>query len=262
MTIAFIQARMGSIRLPNKVMKLVNGKPLIEYLLLRVSKAKLIDKVVVATSVNSNNDPLVSFVNSIGFETYRGSEQDVLSRFYEAAKFYNATTVLRITADCPLVDPTIIDTLMEDYFKSDSDYTTNTLPPTYPDGLDVEVFSFKSLVRAYREASAPNEREHVTPYIRYSGKFTIQNRINEIDYSDRRWTVDEEDDFEVVANVFKYFNPDIYFDWHKIIELEILKPELFQYNKHISRNEGAELTDEEKRQKRNVNTSVYTKKNK
>ena len=113
MTIAFVQARMGSIRLPNKVMKLVNGKPLIEYLLLRVSKAKLIDKVVVATSVNSNNDPLVSFVNSIGFEAYRGSEQDVLSRFYEAAKFYNATTVLRITADCPLVDPVLIDSLID-----------------------------------------------------------------------------------------------------------------------------------------------------
>jgi glutamate-1-semialdehyde 2,1-aminomutase len=260
MTIAFIQARMESIRLPNKVMKLVNGKPLIEYLLLRVSKAKLINKVVVATSVNSNNDPLVSFVNSIGFETFRGSEQDVLCRFYEAAKFYNATTVLRITADCPLVDPNIIDSMMEDYFKSDSDYTTNTLPPTYPDGLDVEVFSFKSLERTYREASAPNEREHVTPYIRYSGKFTIQNRINEIDYSDRRWTVDEEDDFEVVANVFKYFNPDIYFDWNKIIEFENLNPDFFQKNKHIRRNEGAELSDVQKLQKRDAITIDVSKK--
>ena len=260
MTIAFIQARMGSIRLPNKLMKMVNGKPLIEYLLLRVAKAKLIDKIVVATSVNSNNDALVSFVNSIGFETYRGSEQDVLSRFYEAAKFYNATTVLRITADCPLVDSILIDSLIQDYFKSDSDYTTNTLPPTYPDGLDVEVFSFKSLEQAYREATAPNEREHVTPYIRYSGKFTIQNRINEINYSDRRWTVDEEDDFEVVANVFKYFNPDIYFDWNKIIEFENLNPDFFQKNKHIQRNEGAELTDEEKLQKREAITIDVSKK--
>jgi len=250
MTIAFIQARMGSIRLPNKVMKLVNGKPLIEYLLLRVSKAKLIDKVVVATSVNGNNDVLVSFVNSLGFETYRGNEQDVLSRFYEAAKFYNATTILRITADCPLVDPILIDSLIENYFKSDADYATNTLPPTYPDGLDVEVFSFKSLEQAYIEATAPNEREHVTPYIRHSGKFTIENKINEIDYSDKRWTVDEEDDFEVVSNVFKYFHPDIYFEWYKIIELENLRPELFQKNKHIRRNEGAELTYEEKLQKR------------
>jgi spore coat polysaccharide biosynthesis protein SpsF (cytidylyltransferase family) len=204
MTIAFIQARMGSIRLPNKVMKMVNGKPLIEYLLLRVAKAKLIDKVVVATSFNSNNDPLVSFVNSQGFETYRGSEQDVLSRFYEAAKFHNATTVIRITADCPLVDPILIDSLIEDYFKSDSDYATNTLPPTYPDGLDVEVFSFKSLERAYQEAVAPNEREHVTPYIRYSGNFKIHNTVNNIDYSDRRWTVDEVDDFEVVSHIFLF----------------------------------------------------------
>lgn len=260
MTIAFIQARMGSIRLPNKVMKMVNGKPLIEYLLLRVAKSKLIDKVVVATSVNSNNDPLVSFVNSMGFETYRGSEQDVLSRFYEAAKFHNATTVLRITADCPLVDPILIDSLIEDYFKSDSDYATNTLPPTYPDGLDVEVFSFQSLERAYQEAVAPYEREHVTPYIRYSGQFKIHNNVNIIDYSDRRWTVDEVDDFEVVSNIFQYFHPDIYFDWNNIIKIENLRPDMFQKNKHIRRNEGAELSDVQKLQKRDATTFDGSKK--
>jgi spore coat polysaccharide biosynthesis protein SpsF (cytidylyltransferase family) len=250
MIIAFVQARMGSIRLPNKVMKLVNGKPLIEYLLLRVAKAKLIDKVVVATSVNSNNDTLVSFVNSLGFETFRGSEQDVLSRFYEAAKFHNATTVLRITADCPLVDSFLIDSLISEYLNSGNDYATNTLPPTYPDGLDVEVFSFESLERAYQKAVASNEREHVTPYIRYSGQFKIHNAIHEVDFSDRRWTVDEEDDFEVVSNIFQYFHPDIYFDWNKIIEIENSHPELFLKNKHIRRNEGVELTDEQKLQKR------------
>lgn len=260
MTIAFIQARMGSIRLPNKVMKMVNGKPLIEYLLLRVAKAKLIDKVVVATSINSNNDILVSFVNSLGFETYRGSEQDVLSRFYEAAKFYNAATVLRITADCPLVDPILIDSLIGEYFESGSDYATNTLPPTYPDGLDVEVFSFQSLERAYQEALAPNEREHVTPYIRYSGLFKIHNTLNKIDYSDRRWTVDEVDDFEVVSNIFQYFHPDIYFDWNKIIQIENLRPEMFQKNKHIRRNEGAELSDDQKLKKRDATTIDVSKK--
>ncbi len=260
MTIAFIQARMGSIRLPNKVMKLVNGKPLIEYLLLRVAKAKLIDKVVVATSINSNNNPLVSFVNSLGFESYRGSEHDVLSRFYEAAKFHNASTLLRITADCPLVDPDLIDSLIEEYFNSGSDYATNTLPPTYPDGLDVEVFSFQSLERAYQEAVAPNEREHVTPYIRYSGKFKIHNTVNRIDYSDRRWTVDEVDDFEVVSNIFQYFHPDIYFDWNKIIEVENFQPDLFQKNKHIRRNEGAELSDDQKHQKRDAITIHVIKK--
>jgi glutamate-1-semialdehyde 2,1-aminomutase len=250
MIIAFVQARMGSIRLPNKVMKIVNGKPLIEYLLLRVAKAKLIDKIVVATSVNSNNDLLVSFVNSLGFETYRGSEHDVLSRFYEAAKFHNATTLLRITADCPLVDPDLIDSLIEEYFNSVSDYATNTLPPTYPDGLDVEVFSFQSLEIAHQEAVTANEREHVTPYIRYSGKFKIYNSVNKIDYSDRRWTVDEVDDFEVVSNIFQYFDPDIYFGWNNIIKIENLRPEMFQKNKHIQRNEGAELTEDEKLQKR------------
>ncbi len=261
MTIAFIQARMGSIRLPNKVMKMINGKPLIEYLLLRVAKAKFIDKVVLATSVNSNNDPLVSFVNSLGFETYRGSELDVLSRFYEAAKFYNATTLLRITADCPLVDPDLIDSLIEKYFNSGSDYATNTLPPTYPDGLDIEVFSFQSLERAYNEAKEPNEREHVTPYIRFSGQFSIHNILNKIDYSDRRWTVDEVDDFEVVSNIFQYFHPDIYFDWNNIIKIENLQPEMFQKNKHIKRNEGAELSDDQKHQKRDAIAIHVSKKN-
>lgn len=260
MTIAFIQARMGSIRLPNKVMKMVNGKPLIEYLLLRVAKAKLIDKVVVATSVNSNNDPLVSFVNSLGFETYRGSEQDVLSRFYEAAKFHNATTVLRITADCPLVDPDIINLLINDFKNNSCDYSSNINPPTFPDGLDVEVFSFNALEKAHLEARLPYEREHVTPYIRFSGKFAIFNRVIESDYSNRRWTVDEEDDFEVVNNVFQYFHPNIYFDWKNIIEIENSRPELFQKNKHIRRNEGAELSDDQKLQKRNATIIDVSKK--
>lgn len=260
MTIAFIQARMGSIRLPNKVMKMVNGKPLIEYLLLRVAKAKLIDKVVVATSGNSNNDPLVSFVNSLGFETYRGSEQDVLSRFYEAAKFHNATTVLRITADCPLVDPDIIDLLIDDFKNNSCDYSSNINPPTFPDGLDVEVFSFNALEKANFEAKSLFEREHVTPYIRFSGKFKIFNRINETDYSKRRWTVDEEADFEVVTHIFQYFHPDIYFSWDKIIEFENLQPELFQKNKHIRRNEGAELSDDQKLKKRDAITIAVSKK--
>jgi glutamate-1-semialdehyde 2,1-aminomutase len=260
MIIAFIQARMGSVRLPNKVMKIVNGKPLIEYLLLRVAKAKLIDKVVVATSVNINNDPLVSFVNSLGFETYRGSERDVLSRFYEAAKFHNATSVLRITADCPLVDPVLIDSLISEYYNSGTDYATNTLPPTYPDGLDLEVFSFQSLERAYQEAIAPNEREHVTPYIRNSGIFKIHNIVNKIDYSDRRWTVDEINDFEVVSNIFQYFHPDIFFDWNSIIEIENLRPEMFQINKHIRRNDGAGLSDDQKLQIRDAIITGISKK--
>ncbi|MFL0162049.1 cytidylyltransferase domain-containing protein [Aquirufa salirivi] len=250
MTIAFIQARMGSTRLPNKVMKLINGKPLIEYLLLRVSKAKLIDKVVVATSVNSNNDILASFVKSLGFDTFRGSEHDVLSRYYEAAKFFNATTILRITADCPLIDPEIIDLVIEDFRNNSCDYSSNINPPTFPDGLDVEVFSFTALEKAYNEAKSPFEREHVTPIIRYSGQYEIFNRINEIDYSNRRWTVDEEDDFEVVTNVFQHFHPDVYFGWEKILKIENLQPHLFQKNQHIKRNEGIELSDEQKIRKR------------
>jgi len=129
-----------------------------------------------------------------------------------------------------------------------------------PDGLDVEVFSFQSLERAYQEAVAPNEREHVTPYIRYSGKFKIHNTVNKIDYSDRRWTVDEVDDFEVFSHIFQYFHPDIYFDWNKIIEVENFQPDLFQKNKYIRRNEGAELSDDQKHQKRDATNSDVSKK--
>lgn len=250
MVVALIQARMGSVRLPNKVMKLVNGKPLISYLLNRVSKAQFIDKVVVATSTNPNNDPLVSYVKSIGFDSFRGDEQDVLSRFYEAAKLFGATVILRITADCPLVDPLIIDNLISDFKYHNVDYATNTLPPTYPDGLDVEVLSFRALEQAYYEAKAPNEREHVTPYIRYSGKFKIYNRVNDVDYSDKRWTVDEPEDFEVVRNIFDHFHPDIFFSWERIIEAEKVKSSLFEKNKGITRNEGALLTNNEKYTKR------------
>lgn len=250
MIIAIIQARMGSVRLPNKVMKKVCDKPLIGCLLARVSKSKFIEKLILATSVSVNNDSLVTYVESLGFDVFRGSEQDVLKRFYLASQKYKASTVIRITGDCPFVDPNLIDSLIEEYFKSGADYASNTLPPTYPDGLDVEVFSFSSLKRAHENAIILSDREHVTQYIRNSGQFRIYNKFNEIDFSNSRWTLDEIDDFEVVSNVFEYFFPDVFFSWEDILRLEVECPDLFLKNKHIRRNEGAILTDQEKLKKR------------
>ena len=172
--IAIIQARMGSTRLPGKVMKLVNGVPLIELLLHRLSKSKEIDEVVLAAPKGSLNNPLTSHVKSLGYKVYQGSENDVLDRYYQVALQQKATIVVRITGDCPLIDPKVVDTVVKAFKLNNVDYVCNIEPPTYPDGLDVEVFSFSALKTAWKEAETFGDREHVTQYIRKSGKFYFQ----------------------------------------------------------------------------------------
>lgn len=140
--VAIIQARLGSTRLPNKVMKEVNGKPLIEILLSRLSKSKSINQIVIATSINKENDLLQKFVEKLGYKVYRGSEQNVLERYYLAAKETGADVVIRITGDCPLIDPKVVDEVVSEFLKGGVDYCSNINPPTYPDGLDTEVFLF------------------------------------------------------------------------------------------------------------------------
>ncbi len=238
-TLALVQARIGSTRLPGKVMKLINKTPVIELLLNRLSKSEKIDQIIVATSVKKENDRLVAHVNKLGFESYRGSEEDVLDRFYNAAVKFNGDNIVRITADCPLVDPVLVDKLIEAFLSKDSvDYYSNAIHPTYPDGLDVEVFSFEGLEKSWLEAKMPSEREHVTQYFYNSNEFTIANLGYHIDYSKERWTLDEESDFIVIKNIFNHFYPRNDFSWLKVIELRDQQPHLFEYNKHIKRNEG------------------------
>lgn len=248
-TLALVQARIGSTRLPGKVMKLINKTPVIELLLNRLSKSEKIDQIIVATSVSKENDRLVAHVNKLGFKCYRGSEDDVLDRFYNAAVKFNGDNIVRITADCPLIDPALIDELLEAFLSKDSvDYFSNALRPTYPDGLDVEVFSFEGLEKSWREAKKPSEREHVTPYFHNSNKFKIANMGYHVDHSKERWTLDEESDFIVITNIFNYFYPRNDFSWQEVIELREQQPHLFEYNKHIKRNEGlikSKIKDEE-----------------
>jgi spore coat polysaccharide biosynthesis protein SpsF (cytidylyltransferase family) len=163
--VAIIQARMGSVRFPGKMLKQLGDKPLIWHVIHRVQQATLVDKVVLATSVNENNKPLVREVQSYGVDSYVGDENDVLDRFYQCAKKFKATTIVRITGDCPFSDPEVIDAVISLFQKKRLDYASNVLPPTYPDGLDVEVFSFDALEKAWKEATLQSEREHVTPYI-------------------------------------------------------------------------------------------------
>lgn len=239
--VAIVQARMGSTRLPNKVMKTIEGRPMIGLLLERLSRARKIDAIVIATSDDARNDPLENYVSDLGFAVFRGNENDVLDRYYRAAEAAGATDVMRITGDCPFVDPALVDECAEAYLAGSCDYLSNVAPPTYADGLDIEVFSFAALQRAWHEATAAPEREHVTPYIRESGRFSTANKAAANDFSDRRWTVDTPEDFAVVSAVFQYFHPRTDFSAADILELEARKPELFKANHAILRNEGMKM---------------------
>lgn len=240
-TIAIVQARMGSTRFPNKVMRPIKGIPLIELLLQRLAKAKRIDQIILATSNDPRNNPLADHVRRLGYDVVQGSENDVLDRYYQTAKSYQPDTVVRITGDCPLIDPELVDQIITAYEAQGVDYLSNTVPPSYPDGLDTEVFSYRSLEQAAHQAINPTEREHVTPFIRESGLFTTGNFAQEQNFSQERWTVDEAADFEVIEAVFNYFYPRTDFGWLEVMSLRQIQPTIFQANKHLIRNEGASM---------------------
>jgi Glutamate-1-semialdehyde aminotransferase len=249
-TVAIVQARMGSIRFPNKVMRPICGIPMIGLLLNRLSKSKYIDLIVLATSIDPRNEPLVRYVKSLGYEIYQGSEEDVLDRFYKAAKIAGANVVVRITGDCPLIDPDLVDAVIIRFQKMNVDYATNTMPQTYPDGLDVEVFTFKALEAAWIQTEETRHREHVTPFIRESGQFTRANVVSEINCSGNRWTVDEPEDFAVVQKIFKHFHPRRDFSWLEVLALQHEHPEWFSVNRYLIRNEGISLGTGQKLWKR------------
>lgn len=237
--VAIIQARMGSTRLPNKVMKRINGVPMIELLLSRLSKSKELNKIVLATSVDPKNIPLIEHVISLGFSCEKGSEHDVLGRYLEVAEKYGADAVVRITGDCPLIDVDIVDECVRKFQSGNYDFFNNTIPPTYPDGLDVAVVKISALREAAEKSQKAYDREHVTSYIRESGLFKIGSMNNSEDLSYLRWTVDEPEDLTVVTNIFSHFSPDIYFGWRDVLTFQKANPDLFKANKDKKRNEGA-----------------------
>ena len=249
-TLAIVQARMGSIRLPNKVMLPINGVPMIELLLHRLSLAKLIDHILVATSTASGDKQLAAHVRRLGYEVFEGSENNVLDRFYKAALPHRPNTVVRITGDCPLVDPELVDAIIASFAPRNVDYLCNINPPTYPDGLDTEVFTYSALEQAARNAKTSDELEHVTPYIRESGRFTEQNFANDNDYSRERWTVDKPADLAVIDAVFRHFSPRINFGWLEVISLRKQNPEIFESNQDLTRNEGRTIGSGQKLWKR------------
>ncbi len=237
--VAVVQARMGSTRLPNKVMKPIGGIPMIEVLLARLARAREIDEVMVATSVDACNQPLFDHVVALGFKCYRGSENDVLDRYVQAARLANADVVVRITGDCPLVDPALVDEAIRLFKTSQADYFSNVSPPTFPDGLDIEVFTAQALEKAARETALPFDREHVTPYLRTNSQYRQAGLQHDDDLSGLRWTVDESADYEVMSRVFDHFSPDIHFGWAQVLQLQRSQPEIFHINKNLLRNQGS-----------------------
>lgn len=248
--VALVQARMGSTRLPKKVMKPIGGIPMIELLLTRLSMAKELDQIIVATSVDVRNQPLVEHVQKLGYVCEQGSENDVLERFVQAARKHKADVVVRITGDCPLVDPELVDEVIRRFKAAGVDYFSNTNPPTYPDGLDIEVCSFSVLEQASQETSKPFDREHVTPYLREPGRFKTASIQHIEDLSALRWTVDEPADFTVIEKVFQYFHPRTDFSWLEVLKLQQQQPDIFNINQHIIRNEGAAMGTGQKLWKR------------
>lgn len=241
---------MGSTRLPDKVLKPIGDKAMIDVLLSRLSRAQEIHEIVVATSTEPRNQKLVEHIRQLDFPVWQGSEHDVLDRFYGAAKQYQADVLVRITGDCPLTDPNLVDHAIREFCSSGVDYLSNVAPATYPDGLDIEVFSFDALQKAWRNTQDDYYREHVTPYLRESGQFNVGAIQNDTDLSGLRWTVDEPADLDVVRAVFNYFSPQTDFSWQDVLQLQQQSPELFAHNQAISRNEGATMGTGQKLWKR------------
>ena len=208
---AIVQARMGSTRLPNKVMKPINGVPMIELLLNRLSHSKELDQIIVATSTDERNIPLVEHVISCGYKCEQGDETNVLKRYISAGKKHQIDVIVRITGDCPLVDPELVDECIRRFKIKQVDYFSNISPATYPDGLDIEVFTLAALEKVMLETKDPFDQEHVTPYILNTDRFNKASMVNHKDLSSLRWTVDELDDFRVITDVFMHFSPDIHF---------------------------------------------------
>ena len=244
--VAIVQARLGSVRFPNKVMKPILSRPMIELLLSRLKKSKELDQIVLATSMDPINNILVDHLNHLGIDSFLGSENDVLKRYYDAAVNYHADIIVRITGDCPIVDSEIVDECIRNFKEKNVDYLSNVFPPTYPDGLDVEVFKFSTLQSANTLATDTFDREHVTSFIHKSDKFSKANLENNEDLSQLRLTVDYQEDFEVIKNIFNFFADNIYFGWKDVIDLKNKKPELFKVNENIKRNIGHKMNKGQK----------------
>ena len=234
-TVAIIQARMGSTRLPGKVLMDVAGEPMLARVVTRTARAEMLDAVAVATSAEPSDDPIATLCDERGWPCFRGSADDVLDRYYRAAEAHGADLVVRITSDCPLIDPGLIDRVVREFHEqAPVDFARNTFPPeTFPWGLDVEVMTFAALERAWREAENPAWREDVTVYLyRHPETFRLHAVVNDEDLSWMRWTVDTAEDLALVRTIYGHFGHDR-FRWRDVLAAFGEHPEWAEINRGV-----------------------------
>jgi spore coat polysaccharide biosynthesis protein SpsF len=237
--VAMIQARTGSTRLPGKVLKEIEGKTMLARVVERVRRARQINEFLVATTDHAADDAILAECKRLAVKVSRGDQDDVLDRYYRAAQLAKAEVVVRITSDCPLIDPEVIDKTVAAFLEAKPDYASNALDRTYPRGLDTEVMSFTALSRAWQEARKPYEREHVTPYIyEHPDKFKLLSVTGAADFSSHRWTVDTAEDLEFVRTIYARFkaNPEFAgceFSGRDVLDLLELEPELAEINRSV-----------------------------
>jgi len=233
--IAIVQARMGSTRLPGKVLKKIKDKFVLDYVIYRLRMCKNLDDIILATTTNKKDDKLEQYAIDKEIKYYRGSEEDVLSRYYSAARKLNVDVIVRITSDCPLIDPEIVDEVIKKHIETKADYTSNIIKRTFPRGLDVEVFNYNVLKNAFDNAKEKYQREHVTPYIREkSDKFKLQNieAKGKLRRPDIRITLDTEEDLKLISKIINLFNT-INFKTKDIIDFLDKNPDLLKINENI-----------------------------
>lgn len=234
---AIIQARVGSTRLPGKVLRDMCGKSVLEHVTTRMKQSRYIDEIIIATTILDRDLAIVKEAEKIGVTVFRGSEDDVLARYYLAAEANKLDVIVRITSDCPLIDPQVVDEVIKDYLDKEAEIVTNAgsdlSQRTYPRGLDIEVLSFEVLENAYKNANEQYQREHVTPFV-YENAREVFYHKNNIDYSKYRWTLDTEEDFEVIYKIYMNFykgSHDFYL--MDIVRLFEEKPDLYNINAHV-----------------------------
>ena len=234
MTHAILQARMSSSRLPGKVLKQILGRPMLDLLIERLRRCRKIDRIIVATSARPDDAAIVDLCKRLGVDVFAGDLENVLDRFYQTARRYGAEHIVRLTGDCPLNDPHLIDALVEFYFRQGCDYASNSRPPTLPDGLDAEIFRFQVLKQAWREARDPYHLEHVTPFIvSQPERFDLANYSYKENYSHLRWTVDEPEDFQFVEQVYEALYPvNPCFGMMDVFALLKQRPDIRRINSH------------------------------
>lgn len=241
-TLIIVQARMTSTRLPGKVLLPLAGEPMLTRLIERLRRVRRADGIVVATTTNATDDPIAALCSQLGVPCHRGSEHDVLSRYADAARVHGADVVVRITSDCPLIDPALIDQTIAAFDEGGSDYVSNMLPPTWPYGMAVEVFSAAALAQAHAEATQAAEREHVTPFLYWhQERYRLRNVASPVDLSHHRWTVDTPEDYALVSRLFDHLMPNRpNFTQADVLALLDAHPDWIAINQHIQQKPATE----------------------